>query len=169
MEISSLNSFLDYYGRIRQRTERVIACIPLELYDWTYKEGKFTIADIIRHIAAIERYLYAQTALDKSAAYLGCGKELADGPEEVLRFFRAKHQESITIFQSLLDEDLQKKIDTPGGGKITLWKWLRALVEHEIHHRAQLYIYLGMLDIPTPPIFELTSEEVHEQSIPDLG
>lgn len=34
------------------------------------------------------------------------------------------------------------------------------MMEHEIHHRGQLYTYLGILNIKTPPIFGLTSEEV---------
>jgi uncharacterized damage-inducible protein DinB len=38
------------------------------------------------------------------------------------------------------------------------------MVEHEIHHRGQIYMYLGMLGIPTPPIFGMTSEEVLEKS-----
>lgn len=165
MEITSIHSFLDYYAKIRQRTERVIACIPADRYDWTYKVGKFTLADQIRHMAAIERYLYAENALGRPATYAGCGKELAESPEQVLAFFREKHRESVAIFSSLPDEALQQKIQTPGGGSITLWKWLRALVEHEIHHRAQIYTYLGMLGVPTPPIFGLTSEQVQEQSI----
>jgi uncharacterized damage-inducible protein DinB len=37
-------------------------------------------------------------------------------------------------------------------------------VEHEVHHRAQIYVYLGMLGIATPPIYGLTSEEVTERS-----
>ncbi|GGG04572.1 DinB family protein [Pontibacter amylolyticus] len=164
MEISNIPSFLDYYSKIRQRTERVIASIPTDHYNWTYHKGKFTFADQIRHIAAIERYLYAETVLGRPAAYTGCGKELADGPEQVLAFFRERHQESLAIFSSLSDEDLQQKIQTPGGGQITCWKWLRALVEHEIHHRAHLYTYLSILGVPTPPIFGLTSEQVQEQS-----
>lgn len=164
MEISNIPSFLDYYSKIRQRTERVIASIPTDHYNWTYHKGKFTVADQIRHIAAIERYLYAETMLGRPAAYTGCGKELADGPEQVLAFFRERHQESLAIFSSLSDEDLQQKIQTPGGGQITCWKWLRALVEHEIHHRAHLYTYLSILGVPTPPIFGLTSEQVQEQS-----
>ena len=61
MEITSIGPFLDYYERIRQRTRRVINCIPPDRIDWTYKEGKFTFADLIRHVAAIERYMYAET------------------------------------------------------------------------------------------------------------
>jgi uncharacterized damage-inducible protein DinB len=38
------------------------------------------------------------------------------------------------------------------------------MVEHEVHHRSQIYVYLGMLGIQTPPIYGLTSEEVRERS-----
>jgi uncharacterized damage-inducible protein DinB len=45
-----------------------------------------------------------------------------------------------------------------------VWKWLRAMVEHEVHHRGQLYLMLGMVGVATPPIFGLTSEEVRDLS-----
>ena len=38
------------------------------------------------------------------------------------------------------------------------------MVEHEIHHRGQIYMYLGILGIETPPIYGLTSEEVRARS-----
>ncbi len=47
-----------------------------------------------------------------------------------------------------------------GGPGIAGWKWLRLLPKHEIHHRGQIYVYLAMLGIETPPIFGLTSEAV---------
>jgi len=46
-----------------------------------------------------------------------------------------------------------------------VWKWLRSMVEHEIHHRGQIYIYLSLLETPAPPIYGLTSEQVYERSI----
>jgi uncharacterized damage-inducible protein DinB len=38
------------------------------------------------------------------------------------------------------------------------------MVEHEIHHRGQIFMYLGILGIATSPIYGLTSEEVRERS-----
>ena len=49
---------------------------------------------------------------------------------------------------------------TPAGTPITVGKWLRAMIEHEAHHRGQLYFILGLRGVPTPPIYGLTSEEV---------
>lgn len=164
MEIHTIEPFLDYFARVRERTLKIINCIPPDKMNWTYKPGKFTFADIIRHLATIERYMYAENAQLKPSRYPGHGAELADGYEAVLEFFNKMHAESVEIFSRLTDEDLKKKCITPGGAPISVWKWLRAMIEHEIHHRGQLYMYLGMLNEETPPIYGLTSEEVAERS-----
>ena len=164
MEIKNTREFLDYYEKVRQRTLKVIRAIPREKFDWTYREGKFTFADIIRHLAAIERWMYAENVQLKPSRYPGHGRELADGPENVVVLFDQLHRESMEIFGRLSEDDMNRKCTTPGGTPITVWKWLRAMVEHEVHHRAQIYVYLGLLGIPTPPIYGLTSEEVRERS-----
>ena len=161
----NLDSFLNYFERIRERTVRVIKCIPPDKIDWSPKDGKFSFGDLIRHIAAIERYMYAEHAKFQQSRYSGHGKELADGYEEVLNFLNRTHQESMEVFRSLSDEDLQKKCTIPSGGQITLWKWLRAMIEHEVHHRGQIYLYLQLLGVPSPPLYGLTSEEVRERSL----
>src|SRR5215213_5656686 len=164
MEKETVESFLEYFERIRERSLRVIRSIPPGKIDWTYREGKFTFADIIRHLAAIERYMYAENVQLKPSRYPGHGKELADGYEGVLEYMNRMHAEAVEIFRLLRDEDLELRCVTPGGGSITIWKWLRAMVEHEVHHRGQIYLYLGMLDIETPPLYGLTSEEVRARS-----
>jgi uncharacterized damage-inducible protein DinB len=165
MEIKTIGPFLDYYEKIRQRTLKVIHCISPERMDWTYQEGKFTFADLIRHIASIERYMYAENAQLKPSRYPGHGKELADGYENVLAYLTRTHQESMEIFRRLSAEDLQRKCKTPGEVEITVWKWLRAMVEHEIHHRGQLYMYLSMIGVSAEPIYGLTSEEVYRRRV----
>ncbi|MBJ6110333.1 DinB family protein [Hymenobacter sp. BT523] len=167
MEIRTIASFLDYHGKIRQRTDRVVALVPPDHVEWRPRPGSFSLGDTVRHLAAIERYLYAEVAAGRPSAYAGCGRNLADGPAEVLRYYQRLRAESAAIFSSLSDSDLQQKRYPPGNGQITLWKWLRALLEHEIHHRGQLYVYLGLVDVPTPPLFGLTSEEVMGMSIAD--
>jgi uncharacterized damage-inducible protein DinB len=164
MEIQNTREFLDHWEKVRGRTLKVIACIPVDKFDWKYREGKFSFADIIRHLAAIERCMYAENVQLKPSRYPGHGKELANGPQNVLAYMERMHQELMEIFGRLSQEDLNRKCVTPGGTPITVWKWLRAMVEHEVHHRAQIYVYLGILGIPTPPIYGLTSEEVRERS-----
>lgn len=164
MEIQSTESFLAYFEKVRERTLRVIRCIPPDKLDWTYRQGKFTLGDLVRHIAAAERYIFAEGVQGKPPKYQGCGKELADGHDDILAFVDRLHQESVAIFSRLSPEDLERKISTPDGAPITTWKWLRSMVEHEIHHRGEIYAYLGMLGVATPPLYGLTSEQVRELS-----
>lgn len=165
MEIRSIDSFLDYYRNIRRRTVRVAECIPRERFDWRYREGKFSFADLLRHLGAIERYMFAENVHGRPSRYPGHGPELARSPEEVMAFLERMHRESLELFGELTDGDLVERCETPAGIPITIWKWLRAMVEHEVHHRGQLYLYLGMLDVPTPPLYGLTSEQVYDRSL----
>ncbi|HEX8474963.1 MAG TPA: DinB family protein [Pyrinomonadaceae bacterium] len=164
MEIKTVASFLDYFEKIRGRTMRVARCIPPDKLEWTYKAGKFTLGDLLRHLAAAERFMFAENVQCKPSRYPGHGTELADGYAEVFEYVERMHGESMEIFSRLGDDHLQLKCTNPGGQPITVWKWLRAMTEHEIHHRGQIYLYLAMLDIHTPPLYGLTSEEVLERS-----
>lgn len=164
MEILSVDQFLQYWESLRGRTRRVVACIPPERLEWSHRDGAFTLGDIVRHLAAIERWMYAETVAGRPSAYRGCGRELADGYEATLAYFERMDAESRELFTAIGDEGLRGKCRTPAGTEITTWKWLRAMCEHEVHHRGQLYLMLNMLEVPTPPIFGMTSEEVAARS-----
>jgi uncharacterized damage-inducible protein DinB len=160
MEIQTIQPFLQYFSNVRERTLRVASCIPPDKIDWTYATGKFTFGDLLRHLAVTERYMWAENVQGHPSRYTTHSKELADGYENVLAFLQWLHAESLEIFSTLTPEDLQRKCPTPGGAAITTWKWLRSMVEHEIHHRGQIYLYLSILGVPTPPLYGLTSEQV---------
>ena len=76
MEITNIDSFLKYYDSVRKRTTRVVESVPPDRIDWTPKPGFFTFGDAIRHIAAIERYMFAENARGKWSRYPGYGREL---------------------------------------------------------------------------------------------
>ncbi len=164
MEIRTIQPFLHYFGNVRERTMRVVRSIPPDQLDWSYAPGKFTFGDLLRHLAVSERFLWAETLQGHKSRYTTHGKELADGYENVIAFVERLHAESMEIFARCSDEDLQRKCKTPDDAEITRWKWLRLMVEHEIHHRGQIYLYLEMLGVPTPPIYGLTSEQVRARS-----
>jgi uncharacterized damage-inducible protein DinB len=165
MEIRTIQPFLQYFGNVRERTLRVARCIPPDKLDWTYAPGHFTLGDLLRHLAISERYMWAENVLGRPSRYTSHGKEFGETYSEVMALLERLHTESLQLFAQLTDEDLQKKCKTPGGTEIATWKWLRAMTEHEAHHRGQIYMYLGMLGVPTPPIFGLTSEEVRALSV----
>ncbi len=60
MQFTKIEDFLSYYSKVKKRTTRLFACIPPDKIEWSYAAGKFTIGDLIRHLACIERYMYAE-------------------------------------------------------------------------------------------------------------
>ena len=157
---------LDYIERVHERTRRVVTLIPAADMDWAPMAGWFTLGGLVRHLAAIERWMYAENAAGRPSRYAGHGPELLDGGESVLAYYDRMHAETLAVLGALNDEAMERKVATPSGAPITLWKWLRAMIEHEAHHRGQLYLMLAMRGVSTPPVFGLTSEEVRARSEP---
>ena len=78
MEIRSVAQFLEYWTSVRGRTRRVVECIPPARLEWSHRAGAFTLGDLVRHLAAIERLMYAETVAGRPSRYQGCGRELAE-------------------------------------------------------------------------------------------
>lgn len=164
MEITDIDTFLRYFESVRRRTRAVAACVPEEYLEWSPGEGRFSPGDLIRHIAGTERWMWAENACLRPSRYPGHGPELASGRDEVLAYMDRLHAGSVEILSALGPEDLEARCATVGGIEMRVWKWLRLMVEHEIHHRGQLYEVLGALDVTTPPLYGLTEPEVLERS-----
>ena len=159
-----LEEFLRTFERVRERTRRVAACIPSEQLEWTYRPGAFTLGDLVRHIAVTERYIWAETVHNRPLRYVTHGRELADGRDAVLAFLDRLHEESLAQVRALTPAMLTETCATPDGARLTTWKWLRMMPEHEIHHRGQLYTMLSVLNVPTPPLYGMTAAQVQKAS-----
>jgi uncharacterized damage-inducible protein DinB len=161
---SELSTFLDYLDSVHTRTRRVVACIPAESLEWTPAPGRWTLGDQVRHLAGVERWMYGETVSGRPSRYPGHTRELADGMPAVLAYYDTLHDEARALFAALSPAQWTGKAMTPAGTPITTWKWLRAMVEHEAHHRGQIYFTLGLLGVPTQPIYGLTEPELLAKS-----
>jgi uncharacterized damage-inducible protein DinB len=164
MEITNIETFLAYFEKTRQATLKVIDVIPHDKLDWSYMPNKFSIGDLVRHIAAIERHVFAEVVMGNRPTYKGCRKDIVDGYDNVLHYFNLMHAQSMDVFRSIKDDTLKKSIKSLDGSDIMLGNFLRALVIHETHHRAALCIYLNLLGVTTPPILGLMEEQVIQLS-----
>ena len=160
MLIQSVDDFLPYFDRVRERTRRVVQIIPPDRLEWRPGDGRFSLGDLTRHVAATERWMWGENVQGRASRYPGHGAELASGYGDVVAYFERMHEESMEIFSALGPGDLQRKCPTPGGVELRTWKWLRAMVEHEIHHRGQMYMVLGALGVDGPPLYGLTEPQV---------
>jgi uncharacterized damage-inducible protein DinB len=161
--------FVPYFKGIRKRTERLVPLIPPDRIEWRPSPGGMSFGDLLRHLAGTERWMWAENVAGRPSRFPGHDEQLAPGYDATCAYFARLHAESLEIFEALGPDDYQRRVETPDGATLPAWKWLRAMIEHEAHHRGQLYLMLRMIDVPTPPIFGLTAEQVRERSQPRKG
>jgi uncharacterized damage-inducible protein DinB len=167
--IEDIPSFTRYWTSARERTTRVLDRLPESELEWSPAPGRFTFGDLLRHLAGIERFMYAENAQGRPSRYPGHSASLGAGLSGVRAYMERCHAESLAMFGALSEADLRRKCVTPAGSPITTWKWLRSMVEHEAHHRGQLYLMASMRGLTIPPLYGLTEEQVLERSHDGTG
>lgn len=159
--IEHVDQFIGYFDSIRRRTLTYARTIPPDQIDWRPKAGELTCGDIIRHLAAAE-LMFVGAAVEGTWRYAGHERDdehmnLAD----TLNSLEASHTTAMKTLTTLNDADLiQPRPSLTGGQPIKAWRLLMAMVEHEIHHRSQLAVYLSLLGIEPPQIYGLGVEDV---------
>jgi uncharacterized damage-inducible protein DinB len=168
------DDFPSYWRRVRGRTLAVANRVPGDRVDWSPGCGAMTIGDTLRHLAVTERWLFVEVARGGTPAYVSHGPELGSTLPAILELLNRHHADSTALLEGFCDEDWHRSVVTPAGAAMPAWKWLRAMIEHEAHHRGQLYLMLRLCGVPAPAIFGMTSEDVRARAIvrpapPDAG
>lgn len=165
MEVRNIDTFLSYFESIRGRTMRVVRAAPGDKLEWRHSPGVFSLGDLARHIAAVERYTFAENVFGRPSRYRGCGPEIADGLDNVIAFMEKAHEETVGMLKQITPEQLQGKGITPQGKPAPVGALLRVMVEHEAHHRGEMYVYLALLGVDRPPLYGVTEEELRRASV----
>jgi uncharacterized damage-inducible protein DinB len=156
---TSMTAFVRYFEGIRERTLRFIEAIPPEQIDFARHPGKFSLGDLIRHIAATET-MFVEVALDGRWVYRGHGRELGATKAEAVAHLAAVHAAAMARLAEAGDAALQEKRPTPDGYPVSAWRILMLMTEHEIHHRSQISQSLVDLGVEPPQIFGKSLEEL---------
>ena len=154
------DEFRKYWARVRFRTNAVVACVPHDRVDWSPGFGAMTFGDLIRHLALTERWLFVEVACGRLSRYESHDDRWGTSLDDVRALMTRLHDESRELVAEFSATDMERVVVTPAGASMASWKWLRAMCEHEVHHRGQLYLMLRLCGIATPPIFGMTSEAV---------
>jgi uncharacterized damage-inducible protein DinB len=171
VEAQSVSEFIKYWRGFRGRTRRTLGTFPADAGSWRPVQGAFCVADLTRHLGRAERdFFVVRVCGAPPRVALGAEAALGKGGNTDLKRALAEldllHEESCGMLADLATREgpdaLQRRVTTPVGAEITAWKWLRAMCEHEAHHRGQLALYLRMLGLDPPPIFGHKAEAVGE-------
>jgi uncharacterized damage-inducible protein DinB len=156
--IVSVAEFVRYFAGIRRRTWVAADRVTPDLVDWAPKPGEFTCGEIIQHLAGAERFFVTKVVEDRWTSDLEPGGRL--GPAEVRALLRSVHDAEMARLRALPDERLGVSLADLDGGTVKAWRFLMAMVEHEVHHRSQLDSYLTLAGAEAPQLYGYRVEDV---------
>lgn len=147
---------------------RVIERIPAGRMDCRPHSKSFTLHDLANHLVTIPGW--AITTLKETELDFGLPETQAKQPkpsattEGLLRTLDAAVEGALNALNQASDEDFQVVWTLKNNGQI-LFAMPRIAVyrgfvmNHLIHHRAQVAVYLRMLEVPVPSIYGPSADE----------
>lgn len=146
-------------------TRRVLKRAPSDHADWRPHEKSMTLAQLATHVAELPAFptmMLAEDASEVSPSATRPG-EVADADER-LAIFDERAAELRERIGALTWERARGEWSLHMGGEVVLQGPRAVMVRsaglsHMAHHRAQLGVYLRMLDVPVPGVYGPSADE----------
>ena len=158
-------SLLPEFDQEITKTRKTIERAPEDKWNWRPHDKSMTLGELTSHLATL--LTWTVITIDHDSFDLGPnppkGQPLA-GPGEALAAFDANTQAARAAIAGASDETFMATWSLHAGGKtffsIPKVAVLRSLVmNHMIHHRAQLGVYLRLNDVPVPALYGPSADE----------
>ena len=124
--------------------------VPDGFENWRPLEGGMSFADIVFHLIEADRWLQKKLEVQDLAPIFGKSGaiEISSRGEyaDLLEQLEITGAERAGLIEKLDDNHLARMIyDSRFGGMVSVW-WIimRGNLDHEIHHRGQLSVYLRL-------------------------
>ncbi len=145
-------------------TRRVLERVPDAHFGWRPHEKSMSLAELAGHLSNLlfwQRSIIEDDFYDSAAAPTPAPPS---GREELLRDFDAKRDALFAAFERLEDADLLRPWSLKRGDQVIFSRprgvVLRSFgINHMVHHRGQLSVYLRLLDAPVPSIYGPSADE----------
>ena len=166
MSISA--TLLPEFDQETASTRRTLERVPAEKFDWSPHAKSGTMGWLAAHLSQIPGW--ATLSIGQDEFDLAPGGQTPEPPAlpkdsaELLATFDQKVAEARAAIEGVSDAELMKPWSLLQNGKtmMTLPKAavLRSFVmNHLVHHRAQLGVYLRLNDIPVPSVYGPSADE----------
>ena len=156
--IVSVAEFVRYFDGVRRRTLAAVARVTPETAAYRPREAEWTCGQIVQHIAGSERFFVTKVVEDRFTT------DLDVVPFEAWDLTRAAldavHRVEMARLEALPDAKLREKVSDLEGGTVSAWRFLMAMVEHEVHHRSQLDAWLALAGTEPAQIYGYRMEDV---------
>ena len=146
-------------------TKRILERVPEEHFDWKPHEKSMTLGRLATHTAELLGFLHSILTMEEFDFAKGHYKPaFANTPEELMNVFQQKLDEVIESLQNMNDEKMQTNFTLRSGEHIFSTIPRSAAIRpmalnHIIHHRGQMTVYLRLLNIPVPGLYGPSADE----------
>lgn len=144
-------------------TKKMLERLPKDSLMWRPHERSRSVGEIASHIANIPSLFIASVKPDEynRESFVPATK---DNVLEIMSAFDKNVLAAIETLRDLSDEQLLRPWRYRYGEQIIFempkLAVIRAMgINHLIHHRGQLSVYLRLLNVPLPPIYGQTADE----------
>jgi uncharacterized damage-inducible protein DinB len=166
--MSISESLLPEFDYEMANTRKTLERIPDDKFDWKPHEKSFAMGSLVNHLATIPGWTQStieQDALDLAPPGAPPYQVVpVNSRQEALDTFDKNVAAARSAIAGASDEHLSKPWSLLAGGQ-TIFTMPRTAVlrgfimNHMIHHRAQLGIYLRLNDVPVPSIYGPSADE----------
>ena len=155
---------LDFEDEMKS-TRKLLERVPLDDAHRGYKphEKSFPLDRLATHVAELPSW--PKMALDSQLFELkeGFKPQIANSTEELLAIFDKSVEQSLAALAAASDEEMQKdwsfKYGDRFGFTLIRTKVIRSFINHHVHHRAQLGVYLRLMGIPIPGMYGPSADD----------
>jgi uncharacterized damage-inducible protein DinB len=161
--MSMTSALLQEFDNEAGTTRRVLERVPQDKLAWKPHPKSMSLGVLALHVAASPGVICGWACEDVTE-FKGEASPTPTSTGEILAAHDASVKSSKEILSRLGDEGLKGTWTGQAGGNTLMTMPKAALVRsivmnHWIHHRGQLSVYLRLLDVPVPSIYGPSADE----------
>jgi uncharacterized damage-inducible protein DinB len=145
-------------------TRRVLERVPADKFSWKPHPRSMSLGQLALHVAQSPGAVSAWALEDTTDFSGGFEPPLPTSKEELLAAHDSGLGKTKDVLQKLGDAGMKEMWQGKANGATLMTMPKAALVRavvlnHWIHHRGQLSVYLRLLDVPVPAIYGASADE----------
>lgn len=160
--MTAAESLLPEFDTEMATTRRVLERVPSDKGSWKPHQKSFPIGHLAQLVSSMPSWI-TNTLRQKELDLAGFKGYTFESTDTLLARFDQNVRDARSALASTADADLADSWALKHGGQVLFsaprGSVVRGHINHLIHHRGQLSVYLRLLDIPVPSIYGPTADE----------
>ena len=163
--MSLIKFFLKQLDDEAKTTRKMLSIIPDDKYDWQPHPKSMTIRSLATHIAELPSWItMILTTSELDFATSPYTPHVINNTEDLLKYFEQELADGKAHLEAAKEEQLDESWTLRNGKDIydtsPKSEVIRMTMSQIIHHRAQLGVYLRLLNVPIPGSYGPSADDM---------